>query len=160
MSNERASEEKIRQMGFDVASALKRAKRGEIEAWVHEYLLSGSGGSTNRQFSDGLKLEKRWWYGPVALPLSDLTRAVGTEPDREYVVDADYWKKITSRMAASFTDLRAFPPVVVEYRDGELSVRDGNTRLGAMELLGWETCWAVIWFNSEEEYLQHNNSLS
>ena len=66
---------------------------------------------------------------------------------------------ITSRMAAGYTDVLALPPMIVEYRDGELSVRDGNTRLGAMELLGWKTCWVVIWYNSEADYRKHSATL-
>ena len=85
-------EEEIRQQELDTLSALKWAEEGKIEAWVHKYLLSGSGGRTNAQFSEGLKREKRWWNGPIYLSLTDLSPAVGVEPGLEYVVDEAYWQ--------------------------------------------------------------------
>ena len=159
MSEEMTTEETIRQLGFDLSAAQKWANGGKIEVWVHRYLRSGIGGSTNPQFSDGLQLARRWWNGPVEVALADLTPAVGSDPAREYVVEADHWQAITGRMAAALTDVQALPPLIVEYRAGELSVRDGNTRMGAMERLGWTTCWVVIWYNSEEDYLQHSAKL-
>jgi hypothetical protein len=76
----------------------------------------------------------------------------------EYQVDPAPWQARTGRMAASFTDLLALPPLIIEYRAGELSVRDGNTRCGAMRVLGWLRCWAIIWYNSEEDYRLHGES--
>lgn len=152
--------EQVRQMGFDLAGAQAWAQQGRIEDWVHHYLLSSVGGSTNPQFSDGLKLERRWWNGPLEVALTDLSPAVGTDPGMEYVVDLDYWQKRTSKLADTFTTLTALPPLIVEYCAGELSVRDGNTRLGAMQRLGWSSCWVVIWYNSEGDFLEHTARLS
>jgi hypothetical protein len=50
--------------------------------------------------------------------------------------------------------------MIAEYRRGELSLRDGNTRYGAMKLLGWPTCWVIIWYNCEDDHHQHNEILS
>ena len=152
-------EEEIHQQELDTLTALKWAKEGKIEDWVHKYLLSGSGGPTNAQFSDGLKREKRWWNGPLYLSLTDLSPAVGTEPGLEYVVDEAYWQARTGALAKSFSKPDALPPLIAEYRSGQLSVRDGNTRYGAMKLLGWEKCWVVIWYNSESDYRRHTESL-
>jgi adenylate cyclase len=49
--------------------------------------------------------------------------------------------------------------MIAEYRRGELSLRDGNTRYGAMRLLGWPTCWVIVWYNSESDYQRHNKAL-
>ena len=151
--------EEIRLLELDTRSAQKWAKDGKIEAWVHKYLLSNKGGETNAAFSAGLKREKRWWNGPIELGLDELSPAVGTEPGMEYVVPRDYWAARTSSLAKSFSDLESLPPLIAEYRAGILSVRDGNTRYGAMRLLGWATCWVVIWYNSESDYRQHNQTL-
>lgn len=37
-------------------------------------------------------------------------------------------------------------------------LRDGNTSYGAMKLLGWLTCWVIMWYNSESDYQQHNKT--
>jgi len=159
MPSQASLEEEIRCLELDTCSAIKRARDGKIEEWVHSYLLNGKGGRTNPEFSEGLKREKRWWNGPVELNLTDLSPAVGTDPGLEYVVDKDYWFARTGTMAQSFSTPLSLPPLIVEYRDGWLSVRDGNTRYAAMGLLGWTTCWVIIWYNSESDYRQHNEIL-
>ena len=156
MSNEVSIEAEIRLLELDTVSAQKWASEGKLEEWVHKFLLSGKGGKSDPEFSKGLKREKRWWNGPIELRLTDLSPAVGVEPEMEYVIDKDHWSARTSNLAESFSSLLALPPLIVEYRAGELSVRDGNTRYGAMKLLGWPTCWVIIWYNSESDYHQHN----
>ncbi|MCB9133931.1 MAG: chromosome partitioning protein ParB [Anaerolineales bacterium] len=158
-ANETNLEEEIRLLALDTLSAQKWAREGKIEAWVHKYLLSGKGGTTNPEFSAGLKREKRWWNGPVELPLADLSPAVGTAPGMEYVVEKAPWEARIRKLAASFSTPFALPPLIAEYRDGMLSIRDGNTRHSAMHFLGWTTCWVIIWYNSESDYHRHNQSL-
>jgi hypothetical protein len=74
----------------------------------------------------------------------------------EYVVDKEEWQARISHLARSFSVLLSLPPMIAEYRHSELSLRDGNTRYGAMTLLGWPTCWVIVWYNSESDYHQHN----
>jgi hypothetical protein len=150
-------EEEIKILEFDTCSAQRYAREGVIENWVHRYLMSGKW--ANPGFSDGLKLQRRWWNGPIELELTALTPAVGTEPGMEYQVEPDNWFYRTSKLAGSMTDPLSIPPLIAEYRSGELSVRDGNTRYGAMRLLGWAKCWAIIWYNTESDYHQHSSTL-
>jgi hypothetical protein len=154
MLKEASIAEKIRHLEFDTCSVQKWAREGKLEEWVHRYLLAGSW--ANPEFSEGLKRAKRWWNGPVEMELTDLSPAVGTEAGMEYVVDKDNWRIRTSRLAASFANPLSLPPLIVEYRDGELSIRDGNTRYGAMRLLEWSKCWVVIWYNTESDFYQHS----
>ena len=83
MSNEVSIEEEIRLLELDTVSAQRWAEDGKVEEWVHKYLLSGKGGRTNAEFSEGLKREKRWWNGPLELNITDLSPIVGTEPGME-----------------------------------------------------------------------------
>jgi hypothetical protein len=152
-------EDETKLLELDSLSAQNWANEGKVEDWVHKYLLSGRGGKSDPEFSEGLKREKRWWNGPVELSLADLSPAVGTERGMEYVVDKDKWYTVTSRLADSFSNPASLPPVIAEYRVGELSIRDGNTRYGAMKLLGWTTCWVIIWYNSDSDYRQHSEIL-
>jgi hypothetical protein len=143
----------MKSLGFDTRAAQRYAREGRIEEWVHGYLNTGSW--ANPDFSEGLKLARRWWHGPINLPLDTLTRVVGPEPDMEFLVSEAYWHGRTQMMASSLVDPLDLPPLIVEYREGELSIRDGNTRYGAMALKGWETCWVVIWYNLETDYRRH-----
>jgi hypothetical protein len=95
----------------------------------------------------------------VEVNLTDLSRAVGPETGMEYQVKNEYWIARTSKMAASMSQPLAIPPLIIEYRSGILSIRDGNTRHGAMSLLGWSKCWVVIWYNTESDYDKHNSLL-
>jgi hypothetical protein len=143
---------------FNTASAQEYARQGRLEAWVHRYLREGWW--RNEEFSEGLKRQPRWWRGPLRLRLTALVRAVGPEPEREYPVEAQAWDRLTVRYASGFTTPEALPPLIVECRSGELSVRDGNTRLGAMERLGWQGSWAIIWYSSEADYQAHSKQLA
>ncbi len=152
-------ENEIGMLELDSLSAQKWAQDGKVEEWVHKYLLSGTGGESNSAFSQGLKRQKRWWNGPVVLNLADLSPAVGTSAGMEFVVDKDYWFARTSKMAKSFSNPLLLPPLIAEYRAGELSIRDGNTRYGAMRLLEWTHCWVIIWYNAASDYRKHTKAL-
>lgn len=150
-------QEQVSLSSFDTTGAIACARTGRLEEWIHTYLTSGPW--ANMPFSDGLKRQNRWWAGPIEVPLASLRRALGPEPDREYVVSINSWLERIIPIAESLSDPLAVPPLIVEYRGGHLSVRDGNHRHGAMQRAGWATCWAVIWHNSEEEYQAHSNDL-
>lgn len=150
-------------MCFDTRSALEYAARGRLEEWVHAYLNGGSW--RNLGLSEGLKLQQRWWSGPVELPLSMLDRCVGTEEGKEYRVNQVYWESRMTDMIAGIRSTAAspldMPPLIASYdlnlpSPARLSVRDGNHRLGAYERLGWPSAWVLIWYNSFEEYTQGN----
>lgn len=150
-------DKEMRDLGFDVESALEYSTQGKIEEWVHKYCTTGSW--ANYGLSDGLKLIKRWWNGPLEVNLSELKRKVGPEEGMDYEVSEKYWKGRISLMAESLNDLFALPPLIAEYRNGDLSLADGNTRCGTMEYLGWKKCWVIIWYNSEEDYIEHSKYL-
>jgi hypothetical protein len=143
--------------GFDTPSAQRYASEGRIEEWVHQYLTTGSW--ANPGFSEGLKKQKRWWHGPVEVPLASLARCVGPVPGMEFQVSHEYWYNRTRKMAESLSDPLALPPLIVEYREGELSIRDGNTRYGAMKIKDWKTCWVIFWYNSKSDYRHHTSIL-
>jgi len=138
-------------MQFDVDEAQAYARSGRIGEWVHAYLETGSW--ANPGLSNGLRLQQRWWVGPVSVGIDTPIRVEGPEAEMEYVVPAHLWALKLSQLAAGFTDVMAVPPLIVENRSGFLSVRDGNHRLAAMRQKGWPECWVLIWYNTEAEYL-------
>ena len=58
------------------------AAEGRLEEWIHAYLLTDG---HNKPFSDGLKLDKRFYIGPLEMPLALFTRCCGPE-DTIYAV--------------------------------------------------------------------------
>lgn len=134
--------------------AREYADRGEIEAWVHSFLVLEE---KNKGLSEGLKKQKRFWVGPVEVELSRLPRIVGPEAHMEYLVDATGWEMKRKRMALDIANDWHPAPLIAEYRDGTLSLRDGNHRREALELAGLDKYWTIIWFNSEEDFKRYNN---
>lgn len=150
-------DKEMKELGFDVSSALEFSKKGRIEEWVHKYCTAGSW--DNPELSKGLKLIKRWWNGPVEIEISGIKRSVGPEPGKNYEVSEEYWTKRIALMSESFNDPLTIPPLIVEYKHGELHLADGNTRCGTMEYLGWKKFWVIIWYNSEKDHVDHSKYL-
>jgi hypothetical protein len=136
---------------FDAAGAERAAKAGQLEAWVDGYLRSGDW--ANIPLADGLHLAPRWWVGPLEVELDDLSPCVGSGAEYEYDFPAEQLNGWIDEIACQFpTDARFLPPMIAEFRNGDLSLRDGNKRYWAMRQLGWESCWTLIWFNDSAEY--------
>jgi hypothetical protein len=135
---------------FDVASASQAVQASTLEDWIHTYLTTGDW--ANEGLAYGLKRQQRWWRGPLELPLAALSRCCGPEPEMEYVMDEALWAQRIETMAATLADPLALPPLIVEYRQGNLSVRDGNKRHAAMVRKDWQACWVLIWYNSLDDY--------
>ncbi|MBN9280252.1 MAG: hypothetical protein J0I57_21850, partial [Hyphomicrobium sp.] len=69
---------------------------------MHAYLSAGNW--ANPGLSNGLKLARRWWIGPVELPLARLVRKCGPEPEMKYRMPADQWNERTGRIASTVSD--------------------------------------------------------
>jgi hypothetical protein len=68
-------------MEYTLASALEYSEKGNIEEWVHGFLL---GIGKNKELSDGLKKQKRFWIGPIRIELNKLVRCCGPEEGMKY----------------------------------------------------------------------------
>ena len=70
----------------------------------------------------------------------------------EFAVPADTWNRKVSRLSSGLSNPGDVPPLIVEWRSGTLSIRDGNHRAAAMAMAGWESCWIIIWCNSAADH--------
>jgi hypothetical protein len=140
-------------MKYDVASAKKHAADGQIEAWVDAYLAEGDW--ANAGLSEGLKLQTRYWVGPIEMALDDLVRTCGPEPNMPFQVDAAGWELKVTLLAGSIQDPADLPPVIAEYLQGILYIRDGNHRHEALRRYRANRCWVLIWYNSEKDWREH-----
>jgi hypothetical protein len=130
---------------YDVSSCLDAARLGELDDWVHRYLSGGPW--ANLGLRDGLRRQRRYWIGPRMLPLARLERCCGPEPGMEYPIPAEAWERRVGMIAASLREPASVPPLIVEWRSGILSVRDGSHRSAAMIRVGWTECWVIVWCN-------------
>ena len=147
----------MRQFNLETALQAKAdlEVENELELWVINYL---NGPANNTPFAEGLKQQKRYWRGPLEVPLSKLTRVCGPEADMPYRVKESDWLEKTDAIAQSFVDIKEFPPLIVSYKSTEcktLIVNDGNHRFKAFNSLGLEHCWVIQWYPDLEHYQVH-----
>jgi len=142
---------------FGVLSCIDAANCGRLDDWVHRYLSGGLW--ANAGLRDGLRLQRRYWIGPLLVPLQKLERCCGPEPAMEFPVPTDAWENKISNIASGLTDPKNLPPLIVEWRAGVLSVRDGSHRHGAMTAAGWSDCWVVVWCNTSDDYARARTAL-
>ncbi len=69
----------------------------------------------------------------------------------EYFVPHGAWEQKITGIASRLSEPMSVPPLIVEWREGALSVRDGNHRHAAMVAVGWKAAWAIIWCNCADD---------
>ncbi|GKU27451.1 ParB N-terminal domain-containing protein [Clostridium folliculivorans] len=132
----------MNEMTFTVDEAIEFSKQGRIEEWVHLFLNSIG---DNVPFSEGLKLEKRNWTGPLLISLDKLKRCCGPEDNMEYFNAPEEWEVEINKFRQLIRNGWEMPPLIAQHEGKELKVNDGNHRLEAMNREGIEKCWVIIW---------------
>jgi hypothetical protein len=127
---------------FTTEEAIQFAKEGCIEEWVHLFLKTRG---NNIPLSDGLKLQKRYWLGPVQVPLHELNRCCGPEEGMQYHNPSDSWEWRVGKLAELLQKGWEYPPLIVQHHEGRWIVSDGNGRHEALNRLHNSNCWAVLW---------------
>lgn len=138
-------------LSFTIKEAMDFSTKGKIEEWVHLFLNSIG---DNKPLSDGLKLEKRFWLGPIAISINDLNRCCGPESNMEYFNSDDSWDKEIKKFQKLIKDEWDMPPLIAENIRGELIIRDGNHRLEAMKRENFDKCFVIIWDSENQDNLK------
>ena len=142
---------------FDVLSCIDAANCGRLDDWVQRYL--GAGRWANPGLRDGLRLQRRYWIGPLRLPLNRLQRCCGPEPGMEFPVPADKWQRHIAEIASGLVDPMGVPPLIIEWRAGALTVCDDNHRHAAMAAAGWDSCWVIVWCNNADDHARASRAV-
>lgn len=129
-------------MTFTVEEAINYSKEGKIEEWVHLFFNSVG---DNVPFSQGLRLEKRYWTGPLLIKLDKLRRCCGPEPNMEFLNVPEEWDAEVTKFQQLIRNGWEVLPLIVQHEGNDLIVNDGNHRLEAMNREGMEKCWVIIW---------------
>lgn len=137
-------------LSFTLKEALEFASKGNIEEWIHLFLNSEG---NNKGLSDGLKLQKRFWVGPIEVSIDDLKRCCGPEPDMEYFNSLEDWEKRINNLQRLIKEGWDMPPLIVENTDGKPTIRDGNHRIEAMKRENFDKCWVIIWDSNNQDNL-------
>lgn len=140
-----------------LTNARQAAAQGELENWIHTYLLTDG---DNKPFSDGLKELDRIYYGPVVFPLNQFTRNTGPEPEMRWKIHPGWFEIHVGQLMDAVKANADLPPLIVHYcipegkTDGEFEMNDGNHRLEAFNRLGVETYSVIFWCTEQHEYDQ------
>ncbi len=135
---------------FTVDEALQYSNDGIIEEWIHSFLTTVG---NNRGLSDGLKLQKRYWIGPVLVNVNELYRSCGPETDMEFVEPVENWEARVNKLCESIKNGWSVPPLIAANVAGKLSLRDGNHRLEALQRMNYKQFWVIIWDSDSMENL-------
>lgn len=133
---------------FSLASAFEAAEEDRLALWVGDFLASR--GSDNATLAAGLATRRHWWLGPVLLPVDELVRLAGPEDDAEVPIEPGEWEEDVDAMEASIEQGWEPPPLLVQCRDGELVLHDGNHRYEALVRAGEREAWVLVWFEDPE----------
>lgn len=130
-------------------AARQAAERGELAAWVAEFLASP--GSDNAPLGAQLSEQYRWWRGPMLLPLDELNRLAGPSDQPVLVeVDEDDWRDDVEDMAELVEAGWQPPPMIVTWKDGQLVLEDGNHRAESLRRAGVVEAWSIVGFDDAD----------
>lgn len=138
-------------MIYTGTEAKEWAQAGALEQWVQRFLRNAEGEHANPNvgFADGLLLEKRFYIGPVDMPLTALeTVRVGADISDECELE-EFHRKVD--LIAGALPEWDMPPFIVQYRDNAFQLTDGNHRYAALRKRGTETAPVIVWGSAQYE---------
>lgn len=135
---------------FNLESALEYSEENRIEEWVHLFLQYQD---NNIPFSEGLKLEKRHFFNPINLSLSNFERCCGPETNMKYIVDETKFEKYIMGMIDSLKEGWKMPPLIINFSLGKFELNDGNHRFEALVRSHIKEYSVIIWTTSIEDKL-------
>ena len=91
--------------------AFEAAAAGRTDEWIDAFLSFGVG--ANVPMALGLKQQRRWWIGPLFLPLDQFKRIAGPEPNMEFRCTHEAWDADVMTIIALRPE--HLPPVIAEY---------------------------------------------
>ncbi|WP_105617427.1 ParB/RepB/Spo0J family partition protein [Vallitalea okinawensis] len=137
-------------MKFNVEEAIVYSEKGKIEEWVHLFLNSEG---DNFAFSEGLKLQKRYWLGPIIYDLDKINRCCGPEKDIKFHEPYENWENRIKRMEDLIKQGWEMAPLIVNHDKGYLEINDGNHRHEALKRAGINKFWVIFWDSEDENNL-------
>lgn len=126
---------------WTLGGAQRAAGEGRLPEWVGGFLAA----TGNLVLAAALAQRPHWWLGPVRLPLAELRRLAGPEPDAVCPIPAEQWEADVAAMVASLGRGWVPPPLLVEARGERLLVQDGSHRFAALVRAGAHDGWVILY---------------
>ena len=132
-----------------LSKALEFSNKNNLEEWIHLFLNAEG---NNVPFSDGLKLEKRYFVGPLKMPLNLFSRCCGPEKNMKYVVNELSFKNNVYNIVEMFKNNWDMPPLIINYSKGKFELNDGNHRYEALVQNKTLEYYIIIWITEKEDF--------
>jgi len=133
----------------DIDSAKEYNDNELLEEWIHTYLLFER---KNKAFSDGLYKKRRFYLGPMAMPVNLFRRSSGPEEGMKWRVDRAYFEYRVQEWRQRIRMNQFLPPVIVGYADGGFEI-NCNSPLHEAFMREKITYFPVIvWCTKEQDY--------
>ena len=132
-----------------IQSAKEYNDNNLLEEWVHTYLLFER---KNKAFSDGLFLEKRYYLGPMAMPLSMFVRSCGPEEGMKWRVDPEVFEDRVNDWRCKIQRDKILPPVIVGYADGDFEIKCNTPLFEALLREGVTYFSVIMWTTQKKDY--------
>lgn len=142
--------------GYTIRSARIEAQRGNLRAWVSDYLNSHFIETFGPHYLSVELPETCRFRGPLKVELGALTRTTGPEPHMRRIIPEDVWEKRIARQISLLDNVTDPPPLIADYRAGNLLIRNTDCLAEAMCRLGWQDAWVIICYWSDSDYAKHN----
>lgn len=133
------------------SSAIEYANAGMLEEWIQTYLQFVRG---NKEFSDGLKMEYRYYIGPVLFPISFFRRSSGPEPDMKWQVHPVVFEDRVIDWMKLINNNSDVPPLIINYSDSEFEINCNNPLFEAMVRLQKNEHYIIFWITEKTDYDQ------
>ncbi len=132
-------------------TAMEYAKLDRIEEWIH-YFLYDEG--NNISFSEGLKLQKRYYIGPVKMPLNMFSRSCGPEKYLKYIINQSIFERNVLEIRQRYSEGWDMPPLIINYSQENFELTDGNHRYEALIREEVEEYYVILWMTTKQDYDQ------
>ena len=138
-------------------SAIEYSKQGKLDEWIHTFLC---GEGNNISFSHGLKLENRYYIGPIKMPLDFFRRCCGPEENIKYHIDKIGFENRVDAIKIKLQSGWDMPPLIINYADGRFELNDGNHRYEALIRSGIKEYYVIVWITKQNDYQQFVSNYS
>ena len=133
----------------DIDSAREYNDNQLLEEWIHTYLIFER---KNKEFSDGLYKEPRYYVGPMAMPLSMFARSSGPEENMKWRVNAGVFESRVDNWREKIRENKILPPIIVGFADGEFEINCNSPLFEALIRENVTYFPVIMWCTSKQDY--------
>jgi len=130
-------------------SASEYAEAGMLEEWIHTYLLFDR---RNKVFSDGLRLQYRYYYGPVVMPLSLFQRSSGPEVNMKWRVHPTVFENKVAQWMNRIRNKEDTPPLIIQFENGKFEINCDNPLFEASKRLQVSKHAIIFWMTERFDH--------